>query len=302
MSAPLLSRAPIRHRRQAPGRRLRLRRGRGAPAHLRRRDTCRTGRDGRAASRRPAARTRPRLGGVLRPAGRGRARRLRPPAPHRVPRPPGVSRRSPAATPARSTGPRAPVVIVDLCCGSGAVGAALLAALGSVELHAVDIDAAAVRCARRNVAPAGGRVYQGDLYQPLPPALRGRVDVLVANAPYVPTESVALLPPEARLHEPRSSARRWRGRARRAAPGDRRGARVARAGRAPAGRDQSGAGAAGRRDDRRTGADPARGRIRRPGRHGRHRDPGWRRGYQTSPPRQSQDRSSCARSAATGNT
>jgi release factor glutamine methyltransferase len=33
--------------------------------------------------------------------------------------------------------------------------------------------------------------------------LRGRVDVLVANVPYVPTGEIALLPAEARLHEPR---------------------------------------------------------------------------------------------------
>jgi release factor glutamine methyltransferase len=97
--------------------------------------------------------------------------------------------------------PRA--VVVDLCCGSGAVGAALVAALDRVELYAVDIDPAAVRCARRNVASAGGQVYEGDLYEPLPATLRGRVEVLVANAPYVPTEAVGLLPPEARLHEPR---------------------------------------------------------------------------------------------------
>ena len=96
-------------------------------------------------------------------------------------------------------------VVVDLCCGSGAVGAALAAALPGIELYAVDIDPAAVRCARRNVAAAGGRVYEGDLYAPLPAALRGRVDLLVANAPYVPTEAVALLPPEARLHEPRAA-------------------------------------------------------------------------------------------------
>ncbi|MDT3399360.1 putative protein N(5)-glutamine methyltransferase [Streptomyces sp. B1866] len=94
-------------------------------------------------------------------------------------------------------------VVVDLCCGSGAVGAFLGDALGSVELYAADVDPAAVRCARRNVAPYGGRVYEGDLYAPLPAALRGRVDVLVANAPYVPTDAVGLLPPEARLHEPR---------------------------------------------------------------------------------------------------
>jgi release factor glutamine methyltransferase len=103
-----------------------------------------------------------------------------------------------AATVARS-GP----VVVDLCCGSGAVGAALAATLEGIELHAVDIDPAAVRCARRNIAAAGGRAYAGDLYEPLPTALRGRVDVLVANAPYVPTDAIELLPLEARMHEPR---------------------------------------------------------------------------------------------------
>nr|WP_028929133.1 putative protein N(5)-glutamine methyltransferase [Pseudonocardia asaccharolytica] len=93
-------------------------------------------------------------------------------------------------------------VVLDLCCGSGAVGAALAAAGDRVELYAVDIDPAAVRCARRNLAAAGARVYEGDLDEPLPAALHGRVDVLVANAPYVPTEAVGLLPPEARVHEP----------------------------------------------------------------------------------------------------
>ena len=96
-----------------------------------------------------------------------------------------------------------PPVVVDLCCGSGAVGAALAAALGRIELHAADLDPAAVWCARRNVAAAGGQVYEGDLDEPLPATLQGRVDILVANAPYVPTDEVALLPAEARIHEPR---------------------------------------------------------------------------------------------------
>jgi release factor glutamine methyltransferase len=104
----------------------------------------------------------------------------------------------------RDGGPGIPV-IVDLCCGSGAIGAALAAALGPVELHAADIDPAAVRCARANLAAAGGHVYQGDLYAPLPAALRGRVRVLVANVPYVPSAEVALLPTEARVHEPRAA-------------------------------------------------------------------------------------------------
>ncbi|WP_369974899.1 putative protein N(5)-glutamine methyltransferase [Thermobifida halotolerans] len=95
-------------------------------------------------------------------------------------------------------------VVVDLCCGSGAVGAALAAALGPIELHAADIDPVAVRCARRNLA-GKGRVHEGDLYSALPEELRGRVDVLVANAPYVPTEELGLLPAEARAHEPRTA-------------------------------------------------------------------------------------------------
>jgi release factor glutamine methyltransferase len=97
---------------------------------------------------------------------------------------------------------RGACLVVDLCCGSGAVGAALAAGLGGPELHAADIDPAAVRCARRNVAPFGGHVHQGDLFGALPDTLRGRVDVLTANVPYVPTHEVGLLPPEARDHEP----------------------------------------------------------------------------------------------------
>ncbi|GAA3780663.1 putative protein N(5)-glutamine methyltransferase [Plantactinospora mayteni] len=92
--------------------------------------------------------------------------------------------------------------VLDLACGSGAIGLAVAALVGDVVLYAVDIEPAAVRCARRNLAPLGGRVYAGDLYQPLPSRLHGRIDVLVANVPYVPSEAVELLPPEARLHEP----------------------------------------------------------------------------------------------------
>jgi release factor glutamine methyltransferase len=100
---------------------------------------------------------------------------------------------------ARRTGGRP--TVVDLCCGSGAVAAAMAAALTRIEVHAADIEPAAVRCARRNLSPS--RVYEGDLYQPLPRTLRGQVDVLVANAPYVPTDALGLLPQEARRYEPR---------------------------------------------------------------------------------------------------
>jgi release factor glutamine methyltransferase len=97
---------------------------------------------------------------------------------------------------------RAGTVVVDLCCGTGAIGAAVAAAVPGVRLHAADVAPAAVACARRNLAPFGGRVVEGDLFDPLPAGLRGRVGVLLANVPYVPTGQVDLLPPEARLHEP----------------------------------------------------------------------------------------------------
>jgi release factor glutamine methyltransferase len=105
----------------------------------------------------------------------------------------------------RQSAPTGPWLVVDLCCGSGAVGvavAAQLSTLGPVELHAADIDPGAVQCAQANVATVGGTVYQGDLYDALPAGLAGRVGVLVVNAPYVPTGEIALMPPEARLHEP----------------------------------------------------------------------------------------------------
>ncbi|MDM7489753.1 putative protein N(5)-glutamine methyltransferase [Rhodococcus sp. CSLK01-03] len=94
-------------------------------------------------------------------------------------------------------------VVVDLCCGSGALGAAVAAAVAEVELHAADLDPAAVQCARRNLAALGGHVYEGDLYDALPAGLRGRVHLLLANVPYVPTSDLALLPADAREHEAR---------------------------------------------------------------------------------------------------
>jgi release factor glutamine methyltransferase len=58
-----------------------------------------------------------------------------------------------------------------------------------------------VACARLNLPPE--QVVAGDLYQPLPDRLRGRVDVIAVNAPYVPSDAIATMPREARDHEPR---------------------------------------------------------------------------------------------------
>ncbi|SED21069.1 release factor glutamine methyltransferase [Nocardioides exalbidus] len=91
---------------------------------------------------------------------------------------------------------RAPVV-VEMCCGVAPVAACVD---GAGELHAADLSRTALDCARANAPTA--TLHEGDLYDALPEALRGRVDVLVANAPYVPTGRIRDMPPEARDHEP----------------------------------------------------------------------------------------------------
>ncbi|MBQ1050707.1 putative protein N(5)-glutamine methyltransferase [Micromonospora sp. C51] len=101
---------------------------------------------------------------------------------------------------ARVTGPAA--TVVELCCGSGAISRVLARRLVAPRLlAAVDVDPAAVACARRNLTAVGAPVFAGDLFDPLPAAWRGRLDLVVANAPYVPTAAMALLPPEARRYE-----------------------------------------------------------------------------------------------------
>ncbi len=91
-------------------------------------------------------------------------------------------------------------VVVDLCCGSGAIGAAVAARVPGAEVYGADVDPGAVACAAQNL-PAE-RVFAGDLFAALPMDLRGRIDVLVVNAPYVPSDEIAFMPREARLYEP----------------------------------------------------------------------------------------------------
>jgi len=89
-------------------------------------------------------------------------------------------------------------ILVDLCCGCGAIGAVLA---DRYDVYAADVDPAAVACARANL-PAE-RVFQGDLYAALPLTLHGHIATIAANVPYVPTDEIANMPPEARDHEPR---------------------------------------------------------------------------------------------------
>lgn len=93
-----------------------------------------------------------------------------------------------------------PLTVLELCCGAAAVATVLAADQPGLDLWATDLDPVAVHCARRNLAERG-TVVRGDLFDGLPVSLRGRFRVIAANAPYVPTDAIPSMPPEARLHE-----------------------------------------------------------------------------------------------------
>jgi release factor glutamine methyltransferase len=90
-------------------------------------------------------------------------------------------------------GPRA----VDLCTGAGAVAAHLRHAVPGAAVVGVDIDPAAVACARRNGVPA----VVGDLGRP--PLRAGIADLVTAVPPYVPSGGLAVLPADVQRYEPR---------------------------------------------------------------------------------------------------
>ncbi len=84
----------------------------------------------------------------------------------------------------------------DLCTGAGAIAAHLIAEVPAATVIGVDIDAAAVACARRNGVPT----VRGDLDRPLRSAA---FDVVTAVAPYVPTRDIRTLPADVQRYEPR---------------------------------------------------------------------------------------------------
>ncbi|MQY23436.1 peptide chain release factor N(5)-glutamine methyltransferase [Nocardia macrotermitis] len=100
-----------------------------------------------------------------------------------------------------------PPIVVDLCTGSGALALAIAHARPDAEVYAVEIDPAAREWARRNADRQAAQgdtpihLHAGDVTDRnvLSP-LNGRVDVLVANPPYIPEDAV--LDPEVADHDP----------------------------------------------------------------------------------------------------
>jgi release factor glutamine methyltransferase len=91
-------------------------------------------------------------------------------------------------------------VVVDVGTGSGAVALALADELANATVLATDVSAEAIRLAGENAAALGLPVtfWEGDLLEPLPGELRGNVDAVVSNPPYVPIERRDALPPDVR--------------------------------------------------------------------------------------------------------
>lgn len=99
---------------------------------------------------------------------------------------------------------RYPEVIVDLCTGSGALALALKKEFPAASVFATDLSPDAIEVAAENRDRNGLDVFlaQGDLFDPLPAALLGRVDLLVANPPYVAEADFDHLPEDVK-REPR---------------------------------------------------------------------------------------------------
>ena len=96
--------------------------------------------------------------------------------------------------------------VVDLCTGSGAVALAIADEQPGARVWATDRSEDAVMLSKENAARLGLSVETllGDLFEPLPADLRGAIDLVVANPPYLPEADEPALPPEVRA-DPRDA-------------------------------------------------------------------------------------------------
>jgi release factor glutamine methyltransferase len=90
--------------------------------------------------------------------------------------------------------------VVDVGTGTGAIALAIKRFRPDVRVLATDVSDDAIAVARANASRHGLEVeiFQGDLLSPLPRELRGALDVVVSNPPYVTEEEYAALPEEVR--------------------------------------------------------------------------------------------------------
>ena len=101
------------------------------------------------------------------------------------------------------------LVIADIGAGSGCVAVALAVELPDAVICATEVSPAAAEVARRNAAKhqveARVTVLEGDLFEPIPVEVRGRLDAVVSNPPYIPSAEINSLQPEIEEYEPRAA-------------------------------------------------------------------------------------------------
>jgi release factor glutamine methyltransferase len=97
-------------------------------------------------------------------------------------------------------GDREGPVVVDAGTGTGAIALSIKDERPDATVLGTDLSAEAVELARANAARLGLEVtvIEGDLLEPLPAAMRGWVDAIVSNPPYIPLEEIDDLPDEVR--------------------------------------------------------------------------------------------------------
>ena len=126
-----------------------------------------------------------------------------------IPRPETESVVEVAVGELRRLAPRSPLA-VDLGTGSGAIALSLAREVRGAEVWGVDRSPEALAVARANAAGLGRagtgvRLVEGSWFDALPPILRGQVDLVVSNPPYVAEGEVDDLPPEVARWEPLSA-------------------------------------------------------------------------------------------------
>jgi len=98
---------------------------------------------------------------------------------------------------------------VEVGCGTGIIGITLALELPRLTVHATDVNPLAVDLAARNAHLLGCDVrmsfHQGNRLAPVPAHLKGTVDLLVSNPPYIPTDEIPDLSAEVADHDPREA-------------------------------------------------------------------------------------------------
>ena len=91
--------------------------------------------------------------------------------------------------------------VLDLCCGSGAIGISMAKICSNIKVTASDISRAAIDVASENAEKLRAKVkfIEGDMFMP---HAGKKFDMIVSNPPYIRTAMISILQEEVKTHEP----------------------------------------------------------------------------------------------------